>query len=100
MGTWNVRVLGVAVLTKFATKHAATRKALQRFLVIAQSADWPHFPAVKESFSRADYAPISGTIVFDIGGNKYRLVAQVDFQEQLLSIQKVMTHEQYDREKL
>ena len=100
MGTSEVDVYGEAILSKFALKHAASRKALERFLEIARAAEWPHFPAVKQTFPATDYAPSTGTMIFDIGGNKYRVVARVDFEEQILFIHKVMTHEEYQREKL
>jgi len=35
-----------------------------------------YFPAVKETFPATDYAPSTGTLIFDIGGNKYRLIAE------------------------
>ena len=95
-----MKVYGEAAITKFAGKHAASRKALQRFLEIAREAAWPHFPAVKRTFAATDYAPSTGTLIFDIGGNKYRVIARVDFKEQMLFIQSVMTHEEYNREEL
>ncbi|MCC6591615.1 MAG: type II toxin-antitoxin system HigB family toxin [Bryobacterales bacterium] len=91
-------VYGKAAIAKFAKKHAAARKPLLRFLNIANTAEWPHFPAVKENFPATDYAPATGTLIFDIGGNKYRLIARVDFEEQILYIESVMTHEEYNRE--
>jgi len=93
-------VYGEAAITKFTKKYASSRKPLQRFLVIARKAEWPHFPAVKQTFPATDYAPSTGTLIFDIGGNKYRLVARVDFEEKLLYIQRVLTHEEYSRENL
>jgi mRNA interferase HigB len=84
-----VRVYGEAVVAKFAKKHPASRKPLQRFLEIAREADWPHFLSVKKSFAAADYAPSTGTLIFDIGGNKYRLIARADFEEQMLFIHRV-----------
>jgi mRNA interferase HigB len=96
----NVKVFGEIVITGFAKKHPASRRPLQRFVTIARTALWPHFPAVRETFATADYAPATGTLIFDIGGNKYRLVARVDFEEQLLVIQTVLTHQEYDREDL
>ena len=42
----------------------------------------------------------TGRLIFDIGGNKYRLIASVDFKEQLLVIERVLTHEDYRRERL
>ena len=94
----SVRVYGEAALTKFARKHAASRKPLRRFLEIARAAEWLHFPGVKETFSATDYAPSTGTLIFDIGGNKYRVITRVDFESQVVFIQSVLTHEEYDRE--
>src|ERR1035438_2925576 len=100
MGPSDVRVFGEAAIAAFAKKHYAFREPLQRFVTIARTALWPHFPAVKETFSTADYAPATGTLIFNIGGNKYRLIARVDFEEQLLVMQTVLTHRDYDREDL
>jgi len=93
-----LRVYGEAAVAKFAKKHPASRKPLQRFLEIAREADWPHFPAVKKPFAAADYGPSSGTLIVDLGGNKYRLIARADFEEQMLFIQRILTHEEYVRE--
>ncbi|HEX3745748.1 MAG TPA: type II toxin-antitoxin system HigB family toxin [Bryobacteraceae bacterium] len=94
-----MRVFGEAVVARFAKKHPAARKPLQRFLTIARSAVWPHFPALKETLASTDYLPATGTLIFDIGGNKYRLIARVDFEEQMIVIQSALTHREYDREK-
>jgi mRNA interferase HigB len=86
MGTWELKVYGEAAVAKFAREHAASRKPLQRFLEIVRASEWPHFPAVTQTFAAADHAPSTGTLIFDIGGNKYRLVARVDFEEEVLYI--------------
>ena len=93
-----MEVYGEATLAKFARRHAASRKPLQWFLELVRQANWPHFAAVKNTFAATDY--VSGRLVFDIGGNKYRVIASVDFDEQILVVDQVMTHEEYDREKL
>ena len=93
-----MRVTGEARVARFSGKHPRSRKPLARFLAISRAADWPRFPAVKESFPAADYASATGTIIFDIGGNKYRLIARVDFEEQIMHIESVLTHEEYERE--
>ena len=87
-----MQVLGEAAVTKFLARHAAARRPLARFLEIARAAEWPRFPAIKQSFPAADYAPASRTIVFDIGGNKFRLAAIVNFEKGILSIEKILTH--------
>jgi mRNA interferase HigB len=96
----HLEVFGEAIIAAFAKKHPASRKPLQRFLTIARAAFWPSFPAVKATFASADYAPGTGTLIFNIGGNKYRLTARVDFEEQMLVVQAVLTHQEYDRETL
>ena len=93
-----MKVYGEAAIMKFAKKYAASRKPLQRFLEVARSADWPHFSAVRQTFAAADYAPSTRTPIFDVGGNKYRIITRVDFKEQLLFVESVMTHEEYNRE--
>ncbi len=95
-----MKVYGEAVVTRFAKKYAASRKPLQRFLEIARAAEWPHFPAVKQTFPAADLGRKTGKVIFDIGGNKYRVIAIVNFDKQALLIEDVLTHEGYNRENL
>jgi mRNA interferase HigB len=91
-----VEVYREAVALRFAMKHPAARKPLRRFVEILKRAEWPHFAALRETFASADYA--SGRVIFNIGGNKYRVLASIDFAERIVVIDKVMTHEEYDRE--
>jgi mRNA interferase HigB len=95
-----MQVYGEAMLAKFAGRHAAARKSLQRFLEIARGADWPHFPALKRTFPATDLGRKTGKAIFNIGGNKYRVIAVVNFEKQALLIEKVLTHEEYNRENL
>ncbi len=95
-----MRILGEAAVARFAGKHAAARKPLRRFVTIARNAIWPHFLAVKQTFPAKDLGKQSGRLIFDIGGNKYRLISSVDFKEQILVIERVLTHEEYNREVL
>jgi mRNA interferase HigB len=55
---------------------------------------------LKQTFPAADYASESGTVIFNIGGNKYRLIARVDFEEESLTVEAVLRHEDYAKEKL
>lgn len=92
-----MRVAGLQTLQKFARKHADARKPLSRFLEAAKEGAWRHLPDLQASFSDAEYIADSGTVIFNIGGNKYRLVAAVDFEAQFLVIVSVFTHTEYDR---
>lgn len=91
-----MEVLGQARISAFARRHPNSRKPLQRFLELATAAAWARFDDVKHTFPAADY--VARRLIFDVGGNKYRLVASVDFEEQLLVIDTILTHGESDRE--
>jgi len=73
---------------------------LQRFLEIARAADWPHFPALRQTFPATDLGRKTNKAIFNIGGNKYRVIAVVNLEREALLIEEVLTHEKYNREKL
>jgi mRNA interferase HigB len=50
---------------------------------------------MKKTIPSADY--VAPYIVFNVGGNKYRIIALVKFPLKLVMVIKALTHEQYDR---
>jgi len=54
-----------------------------------------HFADLKAVFGSVDR--VGGLHVFDLGGNKYRLVAAIHFDRQILYIRHMFTHAEYDR---
>jgi len=91
-------IRGHRTIEKFTRKHANARKALARFVTLAEQAEWKHFPDVKNTFPATDYVPESGTLIFDVGGNNYRITARVDFDLQTMWVDSVQTHAEYDKE--
>jgi len=53
--------------------------------------------ALRETFPSADI--VNDRIIFHISGNKYRLIATIDFTRRLVKVTNVLTHAQYDRER-
>ena len=51
--------------------------ALDHWYRVAKRATWASFAEVKQSFNTADF--VAQFVVFDIGGNKYRLIAEMNF---------------------
>lgn len=59
-----------------------------------------NFQDAKATFGQADVATgVTGrtATIFDIGGNKYRIVAHIDYRRQTVKIEAVMDHKEYDR---
>jgi mRNA interferase HigB len=53
------------------------------------SADWTCFADVRKTYAAAD--PVGNKVVFDIGGNKYRLIAVVDYQRHKVFVRDVLS---------
>jgi mRNA interferase HigB len=95
-----VTIFGEAAVTAFVAKHADARAFLTRFLAIAGAAEWRNFPELKQSLPSADLGRRTRKLIIDVCHNKYRLIAEVDFEAQELNIEQVLTHQEYNREKL
>ena len=63
---------------------------------IAKSAKWQSVVDVKQSFSSAD--PVSPFTVFNIGGNKFRLIVDINYKKQIIYVRYVLTHADYNKE--
>lgn len=98
-----MRVISLKTLKAFWLKHPDAEEPLRAWFKVTTAAGWSNFMTVRNTFGSADTAKVNSgntVTIFDIGGNKYRLIAVIDFPEQILLVRKVMTHEQYDKEKL
>ena len=67
---------------------------LKAWHAIAKAASWRHFADVKMQFANA--SAVGDRVVFNIGGNKYRLVVQINYDFQIIYVRFVGTHAEYD----
>ena len=63
--------------------------------VASISTDWSSWSDVKTEFGTA--SPVGNCVVFNIGGNKFRLATRFLYASQKVFVLKVMTHAEYDR---
>ena len=59
--------------------------------------DFKNFSELKTTFKSVDN--VGDLYVFDIGGNKLRLIASIYFNRQKLYIRHILTHQEYDKNK-
>jgi mRNA interferase HigB len=90
-----MRVISNKALILFAAQHPAAEAPLQAWRQIIQSAQAPDFGGLKRCFNSVD--KVGPYYVFNIGGNKYRLVAACHFDRQMVFIRHVFTHKEYDK---
>jgi mRNA interferase HigB len=93
-----VRVIATSTLKAFweQSAHRSAEAPMRAWLTILKAARWPNPMDVKTTFNSADLLA-DGRVVFDIGGNKWRVVAKLNDRHQVLYIRFVGTHAQYDR---
>ena len=98
-GTWydNVmRVIAKRTLREFWDKHSTAKQPLLSWYKAVQTVNWQNNAEIKERFSTASI--INATrVVFNIGGNNYRLICIVKFDKQILFIRFIGTHKEYDK---
>ncbi len=91
-----MRVVGLKLLKDFQEKHADSKNALESWFYEAKNADWKSFMDVKSRYASASNIGNS-RVVFNIRGNKYRLVVKFNYRAGLAAIRFVGTHAEYDR---
>ena len=89
-----MRVISNKALVDFAAWHPDASEPLQAWRNILESGGFQHFAALKAVLNATD--KVGDFYVFNIGGNKYRIVAAIHFNRQMLFVRHVMTHKQYD----
>jgi mRNA interferase HigB len=88
-------------LVAFWTKRPEAKPSLERWYKIARKARWRNFEDAKAAFPATDvYWAKSGktATIFDVGGNKYRVIALIDYHRQTMLVTHVLTHARYDRD--
>jgi mRNA interferase HigB len=91
-----MRVIKKSTLVAFYRKHNDAETALEEWYNKTRKADWENFAQVKGTFGSADWVG-NKRIVFNINGNKYRLVTLVLFGIKMVYIRFIGTHEEYDK---
>ncbi len=84
-------------LNDFTEKHPDAKSALQNWYKTAKSKNFSSFVHLRGTFASADQ--VSKLTVFNIGGNKVRLIAAIHYNRHKIYIRAVLTHSEYDQDK-
>lgn len=91
-----MRIIAVRTLWDFWEREPRAEQPLKAWVAVVRHAAWTAPTDIKRSFNSAD-AIGNGRVVFDLGGNKYRIVARLYFRCRIIFIRFVGTHAEYDR---
>ena len=89
-----MHIITKKALQKFWEKFPDAENALRSWYQIAKKAEWKNLVEVRNDFPHADLAGVC--TIFNIGGNKYRLITKIFYPNKKVLIRFVMTHAEYN----
>jgi mRNA interferase HigB len=90
-----MHVISRKKLKEAATRHVELEGPLDAWFRIAKKAVWKNLADVRKTFSTAD--AVGKWTVFNIKGNQYRLIAELNYLYGRLYVRQVLTHSEYGR---
>lgn len=83
-------------LREFSEKHPPAKTPLDAWFAEVSRATWTSFADVKATYGSAD-GVTDNRVIFNIGGNKYRLVVKMAYKTGKVFVRFVGTHTEYDK---
>jgi len=84
-------------LNDYTENHPETKSSLQHWYKLIKSQDYISFADLQAVFPSVDQ--VSGLTVFNIGGNKARIIAAIHYNRRKVYIRAILTHEEYNRDR-
>ncbi len=91
-----MRVIAKKILREFWEKHSDSEHQLKTWYKEASKASWTNPLEIKSEYSKASILK-TGRVIFNICGNKYRLIVDVNYERQWMFIRFIGTHTDYDK---
>ena len=91
-----MRTIAKRALRVFWERHPQAKGPLEAWHQEVARAEWAHPSAVKAQFNSASLLP-DNRVVFNIGGNKYRLVVKINYPFRIVYVRFVGSHREYDQ---
>lgn len=91
-----MHVISRRTLVEFWASEPQAEVPLRAWWAEAECANWKCPQDIKERYATADIVG-NDRIVFNIGGNKYRLIARINYRSGTVFIRFIGTHKEYDR---
>jgi mRNA interferase HigB len=82
-------------IREFVETYPLAETALDAWYQIALQADWSTLVDVQKIYPHADL--VGRCTVFNIHGNRYRLICRVNYKHRTIYIRSILTHKEYDK---
>ena len=89
-----MHIISFKRIREFSSTYREAGPSLIAWYKTAKRANWQSLAELKQVYPSADL--VGRYTVFNIGGNKYRLIARIVYRSQTVFVVAIMTHEEYD----
>jgi mRNA interferase HigB len=93
----DMRIITERRLREFRAVNKEAENVMRDWIRTVRLADWNTFADLRNTFNHADI--FKNCTIFDVGGNKYRIIAKVKYKTHSVFIRSVLTHSEYDEKK-
>ena len=90
-----MRIIKRAALEKFWREYPDAKASLESWYTVVRRANWKTPAEMKFVYRNADL--VGRRTVFNIAGNKYRLIVRVHYEGQRVFVLHLLTHAEYDK---
>ena len=90
-----MRVISRRAIRTFSERYADALSPLTHWANAVEATNWRTPSDVRGTFNTADF--VGELTVFDVGGNKYRVITFIHYRRRVVYIKAVLTHEQYNK---
>ena len=91
-----MRIIARRTLREFWEQHPDAEQPLKAWFAETSNAAWDTPQSIKDQYRHASFVA-DNRVIFNIGGNKFRLVVHVNYDFGIVFIKFVGTHREYDR---
>ena len=91
----SVRIIKRKTLVEFYSAHKETKSQLEAWYYEVKNSNWNNPAEVKKKYGSASI--VGNKVVFNIKGNKFRLVTEINYQMKIVFIRFIGTHNEYNR---
>lgn len=92
----NVRIISRKILREFWERHSDSEQPLKSWYQEANGVEWKSPNQIKEEYPSASFLA-NNRVVFNIKGNKYRLIVKINYDYCMVWVRFIGTHAEYDK---
>jgi mRNA interferase HigB len=92
-----MRIISRKALRTYSERHPQSQEVLDDWFRKTKRVEAYSLAELRRTFPSAD--PVGDCVVFNVGGNNYRVIVHLDYDLQIMWIRAVLSHAEYSKEK-